>query len=100
MATENPFDGRENDGRVFRNRHERNFFIGRLSPREKEEWLRDHPDRWQTREEFLRDLQARARTDVEAEPTEPRSTKSDKRSPDQWRVRRSVAGAGRGQSLA
>ena len=35
---------------------------------------RDHPDRWQTREEFLRDLQARARTDVAAGPTEPPST--------------------------
>jgi len=76
MATENPFDGREHDGRVFRDRHERNFFIGRLSPRQREEWLRDHPDRWQTREEFLRDLQARARTDVAVEPTEPRSTPS------------------------
>ena len=76
MTTENPFDGREHDGRVFRDRHERNFFIGRLSPRQREEWLRDHPDRWQTREEFLRDLQARARTDVAAEPTEPRSTPS------------------------
>jgi predicted DNA-binding transcriptional regulator AlpA len=76
MTTENPFDGREHDGRVFRDRRERNFFIGRLSPRQKEEWLRDHPDRWQTREEFLRDLQARARTDVAAEPTEPRSTPS------------------------
>ncbi len=74
MTTENPFDGREHDGRVFRDRRERNFFIGRLSPRQKEEWLRDHPDRWQTREEFLRDLQSRARTDVAAEPTEPRST--------------------------
>ena len=76
MTTENPFDRREHDGRVFRDRRERNFFIGRLSPRQKEEWLRDHPDRWQTREEFLRDLQARARTDVAAEPTEPRSTPS------------------------
>jgi len=75
MSTENPFDGREHDGRVFRDRHERNFFIGRLSPREKKEWLRDHPDRWQTREEFLRDLQARAGIDVEAK-TEPRSTPS------------------------
>ena len=76
MTTENPFDGREHDSRVFHDRHERNFFIGRLSPRQKEEWLRDHPDRWQTREEFLRDLQARARTDVAAEPTEPSSTPS------------------------
>ena len=76
MTTENPFDGREYDGRVFRNRHERNFFIGRLSPRQREEWLRDHPERWQTREEFLRDLQARSGTDVEAEPPEARSTTS------------------------
>jgi predicted DNA-binding transcriptional regulator AlpA len=76
LTTENPFDGREHDGRVFRDRRERNFFIGRLSLRQKEEWLRDHPDRWQTREEFLRDLRARARTDVAAGPTEPRSTPS------------------------
>jgi predicted DNA-binding transcriptional regulator AlpA len=76
MGTENPFDGREHDGRVFRTRHEKNFFIGRLSPREKKEWLRDHPDRCQTREEFLRDLQARAGTDVAAEPAEPGSTTS------------------------
>jgi hypothetical protein len=74
-TTEDPFAGRENDGRVFRERRERNFFVG-LSPREKKEWLRDHPDRWQTREEFLRDLHARARTDVAAEPTEPPSTPS------------------------
>ena len=52
MTTENPFDGREYDGRVFRNRHERNFFIGRLSPRQREEWLRDHPERWQTVRNF------------------------------------------------
>ena len=76
MTTENPFDGREHDGRVFRDRHERNFFIGRLSPRQKEEWLRDHPDRWQTREKFLRDLQARTGTVIEAEPPEARSPKS------------------------
>jgi predicted DNA-binding transcriptional regulator AlpA len=76
MTTENLFDGREYDGRVFRHRHERNFFIGRLSPRQKEEWLRDHPDRWQTREEFLRGLQARTGTDIEAEPPEARSPKS------------------------
>ena len=74
-----PLRRARDDGRVFRDRHERNFFIGRLSPRQKEEWLRDHPDRWQTREEFLRDLQARARTDVAAEPTEPRSTPSQAR---------------------
>jgi hypothetical protein len=38
MATENPFDGREHDGRVFAHRHERNFFIGRLSPRARRLW--------------------------------------------------------------
>jgi predicted DNA-binding transcriptional regulator AlpA len=76
MTTENPFDGREYDGRVFRDRRERNFFIGRLSPRQREEWLRDHPERWQTRGDFLRDLQARAGTEVEAEPPEARSTES------------------------
>jgi predicted DNA-binding transcriptional regulator AlpA len=76
MTTENPFDWREYDGRVFRDRHERNFFIGRLSPRQREEWLRDYPERWQTRGDFLRDLQARAGTDVEAEPPEARSTES------------------------
>ena len=93
-TTENPFDGREHDGRVFRDRHERNFFIGRLSPRQKEEWLRDHPDRWQTREEFLRDLQARARTDVAAEPTEPRSTPSATEVPTGGESERSVTGTG------
>ena len=76
MTTENPFDGREYDGRVFSTRHERNFFIGRLSRSQQKEWLRDHPDRWQTREDFLRDLQAHAGVDVEAEPPEARSTKS------------------------
>ena len=94
MSTENPFDGREHDGRVFRDRHERNFFIGRLSPRQKEEWLRDHSDRWQTREEFLRDLQARARTDVAAEPTEPRSTPSATEVRTGGEFERSVTGTG------
>jgi hypothetical protein len=76
MTTENPFDGREHDGRVFRTRHERNFFIGRLSRSQQKEWLRDRPERWQTREDALRDLQARAGTDVETEPPEARSTTS------------------------
>ena len=92
MTTENPFNGREHDGRVFRDRRERNFFIGRLSLRQKEEWLRDHPDRWQTREEFLRDLRARARTDVAAEPTEPRSTPSATELPTGGEFERSVTG--------
>ena len=47
-----------------------------LSPSQQKEWLRDHRDRYQTLEDALRDLQARAGTDVEAEPAEPRSTKS------------------------
>jgi predicted DNA-binding transcriptional regulator AlpA len=68
------FDGREYAGYVFATRHERLFFIGRLSPSQREEWLRDHPDRWQTREEFLQDRQARARTD--AKPAETCSTAS------------------------
>jgi len=76
MTTENPFDGREHGGRVFRTRPERNFFIGRLSPSQQKEWLRDHPERWQTREDALRDLQARVGVDVEAGPAEPHSTTS------------------------
>ena len=74
MTTEDPFDGREYDGRVFTTRHDRLFFIGRLSPSQRNEWLRDHPDRWQTREDFLRDRQVRAGTNVQAKPTEPSST--------------------------
>jgi hypothetical protein len=89
MTIENPFDGREYDGRVFRDRHDRNFFIGRLSPRQREEWLRKYPDRWQTREEFLRDRQSRTRTDIEAKPPEVRSPKSinEVRSNDEPTVR-------------
>jgi hypothetical protein len=76
MTTDNPFDGREHGGLVFRTPLERIFFIGRLSPSQQEKWLRDHLERWQTREEALRDLRARAGTDVEAEPPEARSTTS------------------------
>ena len=76
MTTENLFDGRAHGDLVFRTRPERNFFIGRLSPSQQKEWLRDHPERWQTREDALRDLQARAGTDVDAEPAEPCSTTS------------------------
>ncbi len=76
MTTENPFDGRAHGDHVFRTRPERNFFIGRLSPSQQKKWLRDHPERWQTREDALRDLQALAGTDVEAEPAEPCSTTS------------------------
>ncbi len=76
MTTENPFLYQEHDGVVFRDRRERNFYIGRLSPRQRKEWLRDHPERWQTREDALRDLQAPARINVEAEPAEARATTS------------------------
>jgi hypothetical protein len=75
MTTENPFDGREHGGLVFLTNPERCFYIG-LSPSQQKQWLRDHPERWQTREDALRDLQARAGTDVEAEPPEARSTTS------------------------
>ena len=71
-----PFDGREHGGLVFRARAERNFFIGRLSLSQQKKWLRDHPERWKTREDALRDLQARAGTEVDAEPPEARSTTS------------------------
>jgi hypothetical protein len=75
MTTENPFDGREHGGLVFLTNPERCFYIG-LSPSQQKQWLRDHPERWQTREDALRDLQARAGADVEAEPPEARSTTS------------------------
>ena len=66
MTTQNPFDGREHGGLVFLTNPERCFYIG-LSPSQQKQWLRDHPERWQTREDALRDLQARAGTDVEAD---------------------------------
>ena len=71
-----PFKKRRHGNIVFHDFHDRLFFIGRLSPSQQKEWLRDHPDRHQTVAEALRDLQARAGTNVEAEPAEPRSTKS------------------------
>ncbi len=74
MTTENPFEGRAHGNLVFHARHDRVFYIGRLSPRQRKEWLRDHPERWQTREDALRDLQARAGTDIKAEPPESCST--------------------------
>jgi predicted DNA-binding transcriptional regulator AlpA len=81
MTTEDPFDGREFAGYVFRDRPDRNFFIGRMTPRVREKWLRDHPDRWQTREDFLRDRQVRAGTNVQAKAPEPSSTISATRVP-------------------
>lgn len=76
MITENPFDDRAYGDLVFRTRPERNFFIGRLSPSQRRKWLQDYPERWQTRENALRDLQAHSRIDVEAEPPEAGSTTS------------------------
>ncbi len=78
MTTDNsdPFKGRRHGDTVFDDFHDRLFFIGQLSPSQQKEWLRDHPDRHQTVAEALRDLQPSARTNVEAEPAEPRSTKS------------------------
>jgi len=78
MTTDNsdPFKGRRHGDTVFDDFRDRLFFIGQLSPSQQKEWLRDHRDRYQTLEDALRDLQARAGTDVEAEPAEPRSTKS------------------------
>ncbi len=82
MTTENsdPFAGRAHGNLVFRDPRDRLFYIGRWSPRQRKEWLRDHPERWQTREDALRDLQARAGTDIKAdikaEPPESCSTTS------------------------
>src|ERR1700733_10791473 len=73
---EDPFEGREFAGYVFRDRRDRNFFVGRMSLREREKWLRDYPDRWQTREDFFRGRQARAKTDVEAKAAGACSTTS------------------------
>ena len=70
MTPENPFDTRAYGDLVFLTGPERNFFIGRLSPSQRKKWLQDHPERWQTREDALRDLQAYSRLDVEAEPPE------------------------------
>jgi len=78
MTTDNsdPFKGRAHGNLVFLTPYDRLFFIGRLSPSQQKEWLRDNPDRCKTREDALRDLQARAGTDVEAQPAEACSTKS------------------------
>ncbi len=78
MTTDNsdPFKERRHGDIVFRDFHDRLFFIGQLSPSQQKEWLRDHPDRHQTLADALRDLQPRAGTNVEAEPAEPHSTKS------------------------
>ena len=69
------------------------IYIGLWAWQQKK-WLPDHPELWQTVEDALRDLQARAGTDVEAEPAEPRSTKSANEVRTSGEFRRSVAGAG------
>ena len=91
MTTEDPFDGREYDGRVFSTRQDKLFFIGRLSPSQRNEWLRDHPDCWQTREDFLRDRQVHAGTNVQAKPTEPNSMISTAELPASPGLQQSVA---------
>src|SRR5208282_885422 len=70
-----PFKGRKHGDLVFRTPQERAYYIGLWAWQQKK-WLQDYPDRCQTLEDALRDLQARAGTNVEAEPAEPRSTKS------------------------
>ncbi len=58
-----PFEGRAYGDYVFRSRPDRNFFIGRLSPSQREKWLQEHPERWTSCEDALRELEARGRTE-------------------------------------
>jgi hypothetical protein len=78
MTIENsdPFAGREYAGLIFLTRRDRCIYIG-LSEPQKKKWRPDHPELWKTREDALRDLQTGAGADVEAEPAEPCSTKSE-----------------------
>ncbi len=69
------FEGRRHGNIVFRTTQIRAYYIGLWAWQQKK-WLPDNPELWQTVEDALRDLQARAGTDVEAEPAELRSTKS------------------------
>ena len=70
-----PFKGRRHGNLVFRTGKIRAYYIGLWAWQQKK-WLPDNPELWQTLEDALRDLQPSARTNVEAEPAEPRSTKS------------------------
>ena len=54
----------------------------------------DYPDRWQTREDFLRNRRAHAGVDVEAEPPEARTTKSANEVGTSGEFRCSVTNAG------
>ena len=74
MTTENPFAGREYCGLVFCTTQDRCFYIGRLSLSQQKKWRQDCPERWKTREDALRDLHARARIELEAEPAGASST--------------------------
>ncbi len=69
------FEGRRHGNIVFRTTQIRAYYIGLWAWQQKK-WLPDNPKLWQTVEDALRDRQARAGTDVEAEPAGPRSTKS------------------------
>jgi predicted DNA-binding transcriptional regulator AlpA len=69
-----PFKGRAYGDYVFLTIPDRNFYIGRLSPSQREKWRQDHPERWKTRKDALRDLPARA--GIEVEPTKASSLTS------------------------
>ena len=76
MTTDNsdPFKGRRHGDTVFDDFRDRLFFIGTIVPVAAER-MAAGPSR-KTIADALRDLQPRAGTNVEAEPAEPRSTKS------------------------
>ena len=79
MTTDNsdPFKGRRHGDIVFRTISTIDFSSSDNCPRRsRKNGCGTIRDRYQTLEDALRDLQARAGTDVEAEPAEPRSTKS------------------------
>ena len=42
---------------------DRVFFIGRLSASQRDKWLQEHPERWTSCEDALRQLEARGRTE-------------------------------------
>ena len=58
-----PFNGLAFGDVVFHITTDRVFFIGRMSEPERKKWLQQHPERWTSREDFLRALEARRRTE-------------------------------------
>ena len=98
-TTENPFAGQEHDGRVFRDRRERNFFIGRL-PRGKK---RNGYGTIRIAGKLVRNSYAICKP--VPGPMSRRTNRAtldavSKRGADWWRVERSVTGTGRGQAPA